>query len=193
VRTTACRCPGQRPHAFAKPNQPVGVPAAVAPAISNQRRIVSWRYRTSTPACRRYVTHVQSRQRPSNSSQSHRMTKRQPTRKSKSLSHARASRRPVRRPPTRVEIWSAKALRWLTTSNLVLVVGILVAAMILTIMYYRLTQPTSTGETQATPTFVITPSSRKDGPAPLGQHDPIHATLAHRPSVLQSARGRASP
>lgn len=56
-------------------------------------------------------------------------------------------------------------LRWLTTSRLVIIVGVIVAAAILTVMYFRLVRPTvpaatATGASQATsaPTAPATPS-----------------------------------
>ena len=58
------------------------------------------------------------------------------------------------RQPARVP-FRVRLLRWLSRSNLVLVLGVIVAATILTIMYFRITEPVAT----ATPAVAATSSA----------------------------------
>jgi len=71
--------------------------------------------------------------------------KKQSSRRQKSLTSARTGKRPARQAavPSRPK-GGLPVLRWLTTSRLVLVLGIVVAATILTVMYVRLARPDAT-------------------------------------------------
>ena len=79
------------------------------------------------------------------------------TRRQRALTNAPTGRRQPPPPPA-VQYVNPRAtgfFRWLSTSRLLLIVGVIIAATILTVMYYRITQPTQS----ATPTAIATPVS----------------------------------
>lgn len=89
-------------------------------------------------------------------------------RKQRAISRARATQRPqpAVRPLPRGNRRTAALLRWLTTSKLLLILGVAVAATILTVMYYRLTRPT-VASIPTVPAATGTPSSQYLPTAPI--------------------------